>query len=380
MATPNRLGVRSRVALALLGLGAGLLVIVSGPSSADVTTAQGSAYGYQLKVSLFGSPVNTRGFDQVACSAPNTPPGCAPTPAASSSPSVVLPPAGGNATQTDADGTSGAVPPASFFTSGQLDVSTQGTTGPTGSVTSSATLADAGIGGSEAFTATTLASTCTASETGVTGSTTVTDGVLFTDNGDTDPAGTGGVHDPVLVDVPVNPAPNTSFTGHIHVNGAQDDFRYVFNEQITNPDGSITVNAAHEFLLGPTAVGDLIIGQVVCGVTAVGPSTTSSTLVPGSTTTSSTLVPGSTTTTRPSGTTTTSTGVPSSTTTSTSPPGVIVTGGGSVSGGGNPLARTGNETARMTGLAVLALILGFCLVRAARFRRYSFPWNHHSRW
>lgn len=42
---------------------------------------------------------------------------------------------------------------------------------------------------------------------------------------------------------------------------------HVYNEQVVNPDGSITVNAGHQYLLGPIAVGDLILGQVVCGVT-----------------------------------------------------------------------------------------------------------------
>ncbi len=97
--------------------------------------------------------------------------------------------------------------------------------------------------------------------------TTITGGTLFTDNGNdingdgdyTDP----GEHASVNVTIPTNPTANLSFDGHIHVNGAVDNFRYVFNEQIANPDGSLTVNAAHEHLVGPTAVGDLIIGQAV---------------------------------------------------------------------------------------------------------------------
>jgi len=43
--------------------------------------------------------------------------------------------------------------------------------------------------------------------------------------------------------------------------------------------------------------------------------------------------------------------------------------GSVASGGGSALARTGAEVAGMTGFAVLALILGFSLMRAARFRR-----------
>jgi len=105
---------------------------------------------------------------------------------------------------------------------------------------------------------------------GVTGSTTITGGTLFTDNGDdingdgdfTDP----GEHPPVSVPLASNPAPNTTISGHIHVNGIVETFRYVFNEQVVNPDGSITVNAGHEYILGPTAIGDMTVGQSKCGV------------------------------------------------------------------------------------------------------------------
>jgi hypothetical protein len=100
----------------------------------------------------------------------------------------------------------------------------------------------------------------------------VTSGTLDTDNGldsnndgdYTDP----GEHAPVTVVLPTNPAPNTTYNGHIHVNGSQDNFTYVYNEQTVNPDGSLTVYAGHEYLLGPTAVGDIYLGKVLCGVTA----------------------------------------------------------------------------------------------------------------
>jgi hypothetical protein len=95
--------------------------------------------------------------------------------------------------------------------------------------------------------------------------------------------------------VPVHPVPNTSYTGHVHVNGGTENFRYVFNEQVTNPDGSLTVYAAHEYLLGPTAVGDLYIGKSDCGVTAVPvtltpPSNTSPPTISGMTTQGKTLI------------------------------------------------------------------------------------------
>ncbi len=258
----------TRVALVAALVTFGALMVASASAQADVTAVSGSAFGYQLKVSLFGGGVNTRGFGQVACTNPptnNAPPGCAPTPASSSSPSVLLPPAGGNVSQTDADGTLGGVGPATFFSSGQLMVASQGTIGPSGSVTSSTSIATVNASAQEVFTASKVASTCTASQT-VSGSTTITGGTLQVDSGDTT---TGDVHPPVTMAVPVNPAPNTTFTGHVHAGAQQDNFRYVFNEQTVNPDGSITVNAAHETLLGPTAVGDLFIGQSKCGLTGM---------------------------------------------------------------------------------------------------------------
>jgi hypothetical protein len=73
--------------------------------------------------------------------------------------------------------------------------------------------------------------------------------------------------DDTVVQVPDNPGANTSYEGKIESVG--DTFRYVFNEQVKNADGSITVNAAHQYLLGPTAVGDVIIGQSRCGSATV---------------------------------------------------------------------------------------------------------------
>ncbi|HWC10199.1 MAG TPA: hypothetical protein VG455_03160, partial [Acidimicrobiales bacterium] len=128
-------------------------------------------------------------------------------------------------------------------------------------MTSTASLQDVNTSGDEVFTASALSSTCTASETGLSGSTTITDGTLQT----SETGGPGGT--PVVVDLPANPAPNTTYNGQIE--GVGDAFQYIFNEQVVNPDGSLTVYAAHLRLLGPTAVGDLYIGKVECGVTAV---------------------------------------------------------------------------------------------------------------
>ncbi len=71
--------------------------------------------------------------------------------------------------------------------------------------------------------------------------------------------------------LPASPAPNTTYEGHVHIGNTTDSFRWVFNEQTINADGSITVNAGHQYLLGPSASGNLILGQVVCGVTAGAP-------------------------------------------------------------------------------------------------------------
>ena len=40
----------------------------------------------------------------------------------------------------------------------------------------------------------------------------------------------------------------------------------MFNEQIVNADGSVTVRAALQYFLGPLVSGELIIGEVTCGV------------------------------------------------------------------------------------------------------------------
>lgn len=233
-------GMRKTVVLLAAMLAAILLIGAGqGPAHADVTGVKGNAYGYFASVSLFGGPPNTRG----------------PTP------TVTLPPSG-SATSITATAPTGLVQfgPAIVFSSGQLDVSTRGTTGSTGLVTSSTNIQSVNTSGNEVFTADNVSSKCTATEADISsGSTTITNGTLQTSEGNPDVEG-----DETVVQVPTNPAPNTTFNGQ----SVGDSFRYVFNEQIRNSDGSITVNAAHQYLLGPTAVGDLIIGQSVCGVTA----------------------------------------------------------------------------------------------------------------
>ena len=212
----------------------------SAPATVSVAVAPpqgptGSAYGFSSSVSLFGGPAEPRG----------------------PSPSVTLPETGSvapiTATAPQGDAVYG---PAKIFTSGQLDVSTQGTTA---SVTSSATVANVNRSLDEKFTAANVTSTCTATASGVSGSATITSGVLEVSEGDPNVDG-----DETYVTIPSDPLPNTAYEGQLESVG--DHFRYVFNEQVRNPDGSITIYAAHQYLLGPTAIGDLYIGKSECGV------------------------------------------------------------------------------------------------------------------
>ncbi|MFN2607087.1 MAG: beta-propeller fold lactonase family protein [Acidimicrobiales bacterium] len=172
--------------------------------------------------------------------------------------------------------------PAVFFNSGRVDVSTQGTLGPTGSVTSTATLNAIGVGVNQ-FHATSASSTCTASQTGVTASTTIVGGIV-----DTATDANGNVT--ATQAVPTMPAVGLAINGTIVVGASNESFTYIFNEQTTNPDGSITVTAVHLVLHGPFAKGDLYVGQSTCGATPVSVTTQPST---------TTTQPSTTTTTRP---------------------------------------------------------------------------------
>ncbi len=256
MAHQSRIMTRKRsIAATLAGAAVGTAMlggVSQSPAAADhstVSAVTGSAYGYYASVSLFGGPPNTKGPTPTVALAPD----------ASNSPQ----------TATAAFGRFDAGP-AVIFSSGPIDVTTAGATGEGGSVTSSTNIQNVNASGQEVFTAANLASTCTAASdtTGASGSTTITGGTLQLDSGDDDPTNAIPDHDPVVVDLPVDPAPGTTYEGHLHVGNVTDNFRYVFNEQAVNPDGSITVNAAHQYLLGPLALGELILGQSVCGVTA----------------------------------------------------------------------------------------------------------------
>lgn len=299
----GRLGM-SRVVAVAAGTVAAAVALLGFPSSsgAEVTGVTGSAFGYSASVSLFGGPAQTAG----------------PTP------EVTLPAAGSAAPITASEPT-GVVQfgPASMFSSGPITVSTAGTLGDAGSVTSQTTIETINTSGDEVFTAASASSTCTADESGVTAATTIVDGTLDLGGGET-------------VAVPANPAPNTTFTGT--VDNVNDDFEYVFNEQIVNADGSITVYAGHLRLLGPTAVGDLYWGKSECGVTAT---TTTTTMDPTTTTT------GDPTTTTTGDPTTTTTGDP--TTTTTMDPTTTTTGDPTTTTTGATTTTTTGATTTTTG-------------------------------
>lgn len=254
-------GRRLSIAVVILSMAAMLL---GAPAWAEtqVTAVAGSAFGYHAdEIALFGG------------AQPDTGP----------TPTVTLAPDASNS-PTTATATTGLVQygPAVLFTSDQIDVGTSGSLGTSGSVTSFTDIDNVNkattqptLTGSEIFTADNVVSTCTASGSGATGSTMITNGMLQTDSG-FDANGDGDFddadeHAPVVETIPTNPALNTSYTGHIHLSSTSvDDFTVVFNEQTVNPDGSITLTAVHEHFgtVPPDIlVGHLYIGQAVCGVT-----------------------------------------------------------------------------------------------------------------
>ena len=243
----------------------------TGASANEPAGVSGEAYGHYTKVGLFGGPP-----------APIGP-----------SPSVSLPTAGVDAPLTDGEpqGASAVYGPATIFggrwpptlasapASGPVKVSTVGSPGRGGSVTSEASITlhpkplavacDGAPPGQKSCTSPggfgpvvpnegdELHARCTADEKGVTGSTRIVNGILTTS---TDAGGEPKDREPI----PERPEVNYTRTGVITNVG--DSFRVVYNEQIVDPDGSITVNAVHMYLLGPIAVGEQILGHVRCSM------------------------------------------------------------------------------------------------------------------
>ncbi|HEX2701770.1 MAG TPA: ELWxxDGT repeat protein [Acidimicrobiales bacterium] len=250
------------------------------PAGAVVSTVNGSAFGYYVNVGLFGGPRTLRGAGTAV-----------PSTDVSYSPSVALPPGGSSTTleAEDLDGAKAVYGPAVIFggiwpdnvstagPSGPLKVTTVGTPSA-GSVTSTAdvrlydtpTAASCATGfsgpctypggfGPGPLVGDNAHSTCTADESGVSGSATFANGHIETKYD----ASTQEPLPAYIVPIPTNPPPNWTVSGSIDHVG--DFFTIVLNEQVIGSN-SITVNAAHMYLLGATARGDMVVGSSTCSL------------------------------------------------------------------------------------------------------------------
>lgn len=227
-------------------------VALAGTAAAAVTADTGSAFGVSApNITLFGGA--------------QTPYGPVPK--------ITLPSSGSSTTLSASAKKEDVVyGPANFFSSGPEKVTTKGTTGATGSVVSTALIKaatqPAGTCPASAtacvavgpFTASSAASKCKATQTAVTGATTIVGGQLVTA---TDTNG----NPTATVTIPGSPAPNYTISGFLYSSPTdKESFTFIFNQQ-TVSGSSITVIAGHEELLGPTAKGDIYFGESVCGVT-----------------------------------------------------------------------------------------------------------------
>ncbi len=196
-----------------------------------------------------------------------------PQPPYGPAPTVTLPSGGSSGVTATAASENVTYGPATFFDSGTETVTTKGTIGGSGFVKSSTSIAaetqpSGTCPGTETscvyagpFTADSMASSCTALQSGTSGNATFSNGQLVTA---TDTSG----NPTTTVTIPDSPTANYSVSGYLYASSTdKETFTWTFNQQTVNPDGSITVYAAHQQLIGPTAVGDLYIGQSVCGVT-----------------------------------------------------------------------------------------------------------------
>lgn len=245
----------TRVVMATVAVTIGTMGVEVSPAHA-ASAVRGTAFGYYSNVSLFGGPYNRLGYGQ--------PSGA---PAVAATPSVSLPSTGGSVSLTDSDGSKAAYGPAVIFgwydpvtqtyvSSGSQTVLAQGSTAGSGTVLSRATVNNAGPG---PLVMPQIITTCQRSGSTTVASVQVSNGFVETS---TDP-NTGDVTSTQAI--PSSPTAGLQVTGTLNHLG--DSFRIVFNEQTTNPDGSRTVVGAHMYLLGPTAVGDMVVASATCGVT-----------------------------------------------------------------------------------------------------------------
>jgi hypothetical protein len=251
----------ARAAVAILATTAAVASVSQAPALA-ASAVRGEAYGYYTDVSLFGGPSNRLGYGQ---------PGGAP--ANSATPSIAIPTSGGTANQTDSDGAAAQYGPATIFgwwntttevyeNSGAQVVAGSGSISGSGTANVQAVVNNAGPG---PLVMPKITTSCSASGSSRTGVVRVQDvgGVNAVVETSHDPE-TGEVTS--TEDIPEYPSPGTEISGSLDHIG--DTFTIVFNEQVTNGDGSKTVIGAHMYLEGPIAVGDMVIAVATCGVTA----------------------------------------------------------------------------------------------------------------
>ena len=291
-----------------------LVAVAAKPAAADpVTTVKGEACSYKVKVGLFGGPQGVVGCDE-GTNPDNTGPARPPTggtnlyPSDTSySPHVALPAdgSGGSMSASDANGAVGKYGPATIHgglwpceepgtdpngdgyvgnclgsppPSGPQNAHTEGSPA-LGTVTSVAEInlhptpipadcyqgfpggygpecADRGGFGPFPVSGDSMHVECSANGSAVSGFTEFSNATLATA---TDGDGSPTVTEPV----PNNPPPN--YTRHGVITNVGDVFTVVYNEQIHNADGSLTVIGTHMYLFGPVAIGEVIRGQVTCG-------------------------------------------------------------------------------------------------------------------
>jgi hypothetical protein len=203
---------------AAVGIAAGALVLgIAGPAAA----AEASSFAVSVDVTVLGSPAVTVG-PLVASSV-----GDSPNTLASVTAGGLL--------------TTGVV-----NTSATADANTGGFTSSASVDNLAATVATLTLG------ADVISATCTAVQGGNTGTSTLT--------------GLTASLASLPVTIPVNPAANTVVPISV---GPIQIATLTLNEQISNPDGGLTVNALHLRLLGAVlgsiATGDVIVSSATCG-------------------------------------------------------------------------------------------------------------------
>ncbi|GHE77110.1 hypothetical protein GCM10017786_03010 [Amycolatopsis deserti] len=209
---------RARLGLAA-AMAAGVVLLSAIPASA--APGDGSAYGADVDVSLLGQPA------------------------------VQVGPLAAASTEGPATSTLVGIDVPGIASSGTVQTSAERDE-TTGAVDSKATVEDLSVGVLGALgtiKADAVTAECHATQDGNAGSATL-----------------AGLNLGVLGTVGANPAANTVVNvGALGVNVAS----ITFNEQISNPDGSLTVNAIHVRLLGGVigslGSGDVVVSSATCG-------------------------------------------------------------------------------------------------------------------